>query len=65
MIELGTGWDKEEDPRELITIPMSPTLLLTWYNRNFTFGANDYFGSQDNNCYAEGVTKDYPIDAGC
>ena len=28
MIELGTGWDKEEDPRRIITIPMSPTLLL-------------------------------------
>jgi hypothetical protein len=44
MIELGTGWDKEEDPRRTITIPMSPTLLLEKYNGEYHFSLSDMYG---------------------
>jgi hypothetical protein len=62
MIELGTGWDKEEDPRKIITIPMSPTLLLEKYDGEYHFGLNDMYGGQDDNCYAEVIIKDPGID---
>lgn len=62
MIELGTGWDKEEDPRRIITIPMSPTLLLEKYDGEYHFGPNDMYGGQDDNCYAEVIIKDPGID---
>jgi len=44
MIELGTGWDKEEDPRRIITIPMSPTLLEERYDGDYHFTLNDMIG---------------------
>ena len=62
MIELGTGWDKEEDPRKIITIPMSPTLLIEQYNGEYHFGIADMFGGQDDNCYADAKIKDPGID---
>jgi len=62
MIELGTGWDKEEDPRRTITIPMSPTLLLEKYNGEYHFGLNDMYGELNDNCYAEAIEKPTGID---
>ena len=62
MIELGTGWDKEEDPRKIITIPMSPTLILEKYNGEYHFGLNDMYGELNDNCYAEAVSKPPGID---
>ena len=62
MIELGTGWDKEEDPRRTITIPMSPTLLLEKYNGEYHFDLNDMYGGQDDNCYAEAIVPPVGVD---
>jgi competence protein ComGC len=53
MIEFGTGWDKEEDPRRTVTIPMSPTLLMEKYNGEYKFTIDDMFGDLGDNCYAE------------
>lgn len=64
MIELGTGWDKEEDPRKIITIPMSPNLLLDKYDRDFHFTKEDAYGVFDDNCYAEAKVRDPGVATG-
>ena len=56
MIELGTGWDKEEDPRRCITWPLSP-MKIAEYDGEYRFTRDDMIGGEDN-CYAEAVQKD-------
>jgi hypothetical protein len=55
MIELGTGWDKEEDPRKVKTWPISPGTYAE-YDYDIKFGPEDAYGMPDN-VYADGVTK--------
>lgn len=57
MIDFGTGWDKEEDPRRTVTIPMSPTLLMEKYNGEYKFTVDDMFGDMGDNCYAEAMVR--------
>jgi hypothetical protein len=58
MVDLGTGWDKEDDPRKIVTIPMSPTLLMDKYNKDFHFTRDDAYGDLNDNCYAEAAYRD-------
>lgn len=57
MIDLSTGWDKEQDPRHTKTWPISPGLEAQMEMAGLKkFGPDDAYALQDN-CYAEGVHK--------
>jgi len=60
MIELGTGWDDQEDPRHVHTWPISrgeeDKIVREQGGQLKKFTADDAFALQDN-CYAEGVHK--------
>ena len=55
MIELGTGWDKENDPRRVITWPLSPDKIVE-YDGDYKFTRDDMIGGEDN-CYFEARDK--------
>jgi hypothetical protein len=55
MINLSTGWPKEEDPREIVTWPLTPSQKAE-YDYEIKFTKDDAYGKQDN-CYFESVTK--------
>ena len=57
MIELGTGWDKEDDPRVCITWPLTPSKKAE-YDGDYKFTKNDMIGGFDDNVYAECKVKD-------
>jgi len=64
MIELGTGWPKEEDPRKIITWPMTPEHLADYDGKEFKFGKEDMYYQQDDNVYAEAAVKKEATDEG-
>ena len=57
MIELGTGWDKEDDPRVCITWPLTPSKKAE-YDGDYKFTKNDMIGGFDDNVYAECKVKE-------
>lgn len=57
MIELGTGWDKEDDPRRVITWPLSPSKIAE-YDGEYHFTKADMIGGFEDNVYAEAKKKD-------
>lgn len=57
MIELGTGWDKEDDPRRNITWPLSPDKIAE-YDGEYKFTKEDMIGGFEDNVYAEAKVKD-------
>ena len=57
MIELGTGWDKEDDPRVCITWPLTPSKKAE-YDGDYKFTKNDMIGCFDDNVYAECKVKE-------
>ena len=57
MIELGTGWDKEDDPRRIITWPLSPSKIAE-YDGEYHFTKADMIGGFEDNCYFEAKKKD-------
>ena len=57
MIELGTGWDKEDDPRRNITWPLSPDKIAE-YDGEYKFTKEDMIGGFEDNVYAEAKKKD-------
>lgn len=57
MIELGTGWDKEDDPRLCITWPLSPRHKEE-YDGDYKFTKDDMIGGFEDNVYAEAKVKD-------
>jgi len=57
MIELGTGWDKEDDPRRNITWPLSPDKIAE-YDGEYKFTKEDMIGGFEDNVYAEARVKD-------
>lgn len=52
MIELGTGWAKEEDPRQVITWPLSPRKQIE-YDGEYHFTKDDMIGGYEDNVYAD------------
>lgn len=57
MIELGTGWDKEDDPRRCITWPLTPSKIAE-YDGEYHFTKDDMIGGFEDNVYAEAKVKD-------
>ncbi len=57
MIELGTGWDKEDDPRRVITWPLTPSKIAE-YDGEYHFTKEDMIGGFEDNVYAEAKVKD-------
>lgn len=57
MIELGTGWEKEEDPRLCITWPLSPS-KRDEYDGEYKFTKDDMIGGFEDNVYADVKIKD-------
>ena len=57
MIELGTGWDQEDDPRECITWPLTPSKREI-YSGEYHFTKDDMIGGFEDNVYAEAKIKD-------
>lgn len=55
MMDLSTGWPKEEDPREIVTWPLTPSKRAE-YDTDIKFTKDDAYGKHDN-CYFESVTK--------
>ena len=56
MIELGTGWDKVDDPRNIVTWPLTPGERYE-LEGNYRFSAKDMIDHQDN-VYAEAKKPD-------
>lgn len=56
MIEFGTGWDKEDDPRRVITWPLSPNTIKE-YDGEYKFTREDMIGGFEDNVYAEAKVK--------
>jgi len=56
MIEFGTGWDKEDDPRRCITWPLSPNTIKE-YDGEYKFTREDMIGGFEDNVYAEAKVK--------
>lgn len=52
MIEFGTGWEKEDDPRQNITWPLSPAKIAE-YDGDYKFTKEDMIGGFEDNVYAE------------
>lgn len=65
MLDLGTGWALEDDPRMTITWPCSPALRED-YNEmgEVQFSAEDAYGVQGNNVYADVKSKFMGMDFG-
>ena len=57
MIELGTGWEKEVDPRQVITWPLSPNKKAE-YDGEYHFNKDDMIGGYDDNVYADCKARD-------
>jgi len=52
MINLPTGWHQEDDPREIITVPLSPA-QAEQYDGDYKFTKEDAYNLYDDNVYAE------------
>jgi hypothetical protein len=67
MLDLGTGWPLEDDPRLAITWPCSPNLREDYNEQmgeGFKFTKEDAFGVQGNNVYADVKSKFMGMDFG-
>lgn len=56
MIDLSTGWLKEEDPRKIKTWPISPGTKAEYDHLDIKFGPEDMYGRPDN-VYADAKAK--------
>lgn len=65
MLDLGTGWQLEDDPRMAVTWPCSPA-LRDEYNEmgEVRFTDEDKYGAQGNNVYADVKSKFMGMDFG-
>jgi hypothetical protein len=64
MLDLGTGWQLEDDPRMVFTWPVSPMLVGDYAEENVKFTKDDAFGAQANNVYADAKSKYMGMDFG-
>lgn len=65
MLDLGTGWNLEDDPRLAITWPVSPMLKEDFAEMaDFKFTKDDAYGLQGNNVYADAKSKFMGMDFG-
>jgi len=55
-VELSTGWEKVQDPRKIVTWPMTPEHLKE-YDPDYKFTKDDMFGAHEDNVYAEAKVK--------
>jgi hypothetical protein len=55
-VELSTGWEKVQDPRKIVTWPLTPEHLKE-YDPNYKFTKDDMFGCHEDNVYAEAKVK--------
>ena len=55
-IELSTGWDKVDDPRQLLTWPLTPEHMKE-YDGDYKFSKDDMFGAHEDNVYADVKVK--------
>jgi hypothetical protein len=65
MMDFGTGWNLEDDPRMVITWPVSPMLIEEFGELGeIVFSKDDAYGNQANNVYADVRTKFMGMDFG-
>lgn len=65
MMDFGTGWNLEDDPRMVITWPVSPMLIEEFGELGeIVFTKDDAYGNQANNVYADVRTKFMGMDFG-
>jgi hypothetical protein len=67
MYDLATGWEFEDDPRLIITWPISPLLRDEYLNdpeMDLKFTKDDAYGAQGNNVYADVKSKYMGMDFG-
>lgn len=65
MLDLGTGWNLEDDPRMVITWPVSPMLREDYAEMGeIVFTKDDAYGAQGNNVYADVKSKFMGMDFG-
>jgi hypothetical protein len=65
MLDLGTGWNLEDDPRMVITWPVSPMLKEDYAEMgDIIFTKEDAYGLQGNNVYADVKSKFMGTDFG-
>jgi len=64
MINLPTGWPQEDDPREIITVPLSPA-QAEQYDGEYKFTKEDAYNLYDDNVYAEAKEQRKFTDGGC
>jgi hypothetical protein len=55
-IEFYTGWEKTDDPRKVLTWPLTPEHLKE-YDADFKFTKEDMFGMQEDNVYFDVAVK--------
>ncbi len=64
MMDLGTGWNLEDDPRMIVTWPISPYLREEYAEMDLKFTKYDAYGAQGNNVYADAKSKYMGMDFG-
>ena len=64
MMDLGTGWQLEDDPRLVITWPISPMMRDDYAEMDLKFTKEDAYGAQGNNVYADAKSKYMGMDFG-
>ncbi len=64
MHDLATGWSLEDDPRLMITWPVSPMMAQDYEDMEIKFTKEDAYGAQANNVYADARTKFMGMDFG-
>jgi hypothetical protein len=65
MMDLGTGWALEDDPRMVVTWPISPMLIEDYEDMgDIKFSKEDAYGVQGNNVYADAKSKFMGMDFG-
>lgn len=64
MLELATGWQLEDDPRMVITWPISPMMRDDYAEMDLKFTKDDAYGAQGNNVYADAKSKYMGMDFG-
>jgi hypothetical protein len=64
MHDLGTGWVLEDDPRLMVTWPVSPMMAQDYDDLEIKFTKEDAYGAFANNVYADAKSKFMGMDFG-
>lgn len=64
MHDLATGWILEDDPRLIVTWPVSPMMAQDYDDLEIKFTKEDAYGAFANNVYADAKSKFMGMDFG-